>query len=756
MQGHRIGRLAALAMSSTALTCPAGALAQEAAAFADAPAQTASAEATEVGEIVVTARRRSESLQDVPLAVAAFDEQTIERANVRTLFDLQQIAPSLNFGGRSSARPQLYIRGVGTEQFTNVADPAIGVFIDDIYVPRTSGLLTAISDIERIEVLRGPQGTLYGRNTIAGAIKVVTADPGDELRTRAEASYGNRDEILVRGSMAGPLTDALGLRIGGYYRREDGYLRNLTTGARGNGDDTFLLDGKLVWQATDTLRVTLGGLYSETDAGGEYAKSTSGRPTLISPLAPTAVLDPNPYADRRSLDSRLRRDQGQAYLRVVADTGIGELTSITAWRDSTVGEIFDQDATELDIWLQESTERSESLTQEVRLASTDGSPLTFGGRVAWILGFFYLDEATSRSTRTNFGRDSVSVLLARRARLISGTDFDATADFDLDVRSYAAFGSATISMIDTLSVTLGARWTSDEKRADLRGRTAAPGIPPAPNSFAVEDAEVTASAFDPRVSLEWQPTDNLLVYASYATGFRSGGFQALPTSATVARTPYLPEEVEAFEAGIKATVADGDATLNLGAFRYNYSNMQMQSIQEIAPGILQSLVSNAGRAQLQGIEVEGRARLTRWADVGLSYSWLDAEYIRFENPPIPDLDGTRLPRAPEHQVRADVTLRWSPASGQKIIFRGDVAWQSRQFLFFGEGRVPFTTQDDFALLNGRLSYEFDDGRVGISLYGRNITDQRYLTGTNQFGGPPVVQYYSAPRSYGLALTYRFN
>ncbi len=705
------------------------------------------------GEILVTARRRSETLQLAPLAISAFGAETLERTQVRTLQDIQILAPSLNLTGRSTARPQQYLRGIGTDQFTNAADPAIGVFIDDVYVARASSVLTALADVERIEVLRGPQGTLYGRNTTGGAIRVITAEPTSDTQAIVELGIGSFNEVVARATISGPVAgDTLTARATGFIRRNDGYLVNTRTGARGGDDNTILGQGRLDWQPGIDVLISLAVLHTETDAGGEYAQNTGTRPVLISPRAPDAIISTDPFRGAFDVDSFIDRSTTQYSGKVIVSMDAAELTSITAWRRSRAVEGFDQDASNLDIWRQNSDELSTAFSQEVRLASEDSGALSLGGRLNWLLGAFYFKEDSSRFTTTTFGPDSVSVLLARARGLIPGTSFEATTDFEITTESIAAFGSATFELIDGLSFTAGGRWTRDEKIASFVGITPAPGVPPAPASFTLRDQRATFSSFDPRIALDWQIDDDALAFASWSTGFRSGGFQALPSSAQIAAIAYRPESLDAWEAGLKTSWFERRLTANVTAFRYRYDDLQVQSIRDLGGGVLQSFVDNAARAALDGFELETRVRPNRMFDVGVSYAYLDARYLDFRDPPLPGLAGSRLPRAPEHQLRGDVTFSWDLGDFAEVAARADASYFSSQFLAIGAGQIPNTTQQGYTLVNGSVTVALADTPLSLIVFVRNVTDERYLGAVNFFGGPPAVQYWAPPRTFGVTLS----
>jgi iron complex outermembrane recepter protein len=715
------------------------------------PAQEASSET-----VIVTARRREETLQSAPLAISAFSATTLRNAQVRSVQDLQQLVPALNLTGRSSTRPQQYLRGIGTDQFTNAADPAIGVFVDDVYIARASGVLTALADLERVEVLRGPQGTLYGRNTTGGAIRLITAAPTRELRVIGEVGVGSFNARSARVTISGPLSESLSARITGSSRRDDGYFTNTATGKTTGGDNTLLFDGKLLFEPNENLSVTLGLLHVTTDTGGEQAQTTGARPTLVSPRAPDAIIPTDPFRGAYNVDSTIGRESTQLSLRAISQLGFGELTSISAYRSATTDELFDQDASNLDIWTQDSAERSKTFTQEIRLASIKDGPLTFNGRVSWIVGAFYLQEDGGRFTRTGFGPDSVSVLLARSRGLIAGNRYDATTDFSIVTESIAAFGSASFEVFKSFNLTIGGRATRDKKTADFIGITGALGVPPAPASFTVRDRTEEWTSVDPKVGFDWKVSNDVLLFGSWSTGFRSGGFQALPTSAEIASQAYDPEQLNALEAGIKTTWANGRTTLNATGFRYRYDDLQSLSIRALPGGVLQTRVDNAARATLQGFELEARSRFSDWLNIGASYAYLDATYDTFINPPLPNLDGSRLPRTPEHQFRLDATATMRINDSQKLLLRGDFVAFSEQFLAVGEGQIPNTFQPDYSLTNISLSWELGDGKYAATAYVKNAADTLYLGAANFFGGPPAVSYYAPPRTWGVQFRLRLD
>lgn len=733
-----------------------------------AQAQDMPAESADAGEdLIVTAQRRAERIQDIPAAVSAFGGEQIERSGIVSLESLAPRVPSFYFGSFGAARPQLYIRGVGTRSFDPGSESSIGVFADDVYLGRSSGSFGSLKDVERIEVLRGPQGTLYGRNTIGGAINVISRAPTDTFEGRVEAGISNFDGREIFGAVGGPLSgDTLMFRVAAWHSERDGYVTNLTTGNRFQGIDNTGGRLRLTAQPTDALKIDLTAEFLDDGnrAGfgginqGVFGNSASvffrqpGSGTLVAPVSlRAAALSSDPTLDR----------QTRSYIgRIEYDAGSVSITSITSYRTLDITDGRDLEGSSLDVLQQSSAENSDQFTQEVRLASEPGSALTFGGAIDWIIGGFYYHDKSSRTDAFRIGINSA-------VRAAAGTPATDVALSDYSIESYAIFGQATWHLTDQLGLTLGGRYTHDDKSALQAGTTtdAGPVIAAPFSTF----NQATYSSFDPRVTLEFQPSRDVNLYASWSTGFKSGGFQYTPFSKEQADVLFRPESITAYEVGFKTQWLDRALTINGAAYYYDYTDLQISRIIDVPTGVGNAttpvvLISNAASSIVKGVDLEVVAHPSDALSVSLTYGYLDAKYDNYVFNAATDFSGTRLVRAPRHSI--NVGAEWDVPLGGDVglTLRADYALMSDFYHEPGEGNVlygpgiPLTVEDGYGLLDLRASLSYQ--RWQLTAYAQNATDTAYRRTVNALGsapaGPRVVGFAGTPRIYGLKLSYAFN
>ena len=706
------------------------------------------------------------------MAITALGSDTLEQANVETIEDIQTLAPSLNLGGRSTVRPQIAIRGLGTEQFTNAIDSPIGVFIDDVPIVRFSGFYTPFNDVERIEVLRGPQGTLYGRNTIAGAINIITKRPTNEWKAAVEVGAGNLDQFSAQGSLSGPIVeDELFFRVSGFHNEREGYIRNLFNGSTAQGDNTLGLNGRLSWEPSDRWSFDLSADYGDTDAPGE-ASEPSDRNQPLNPLfLPFLTFDVSPTEDpftyASEIEPRVFREQYGVSLRSQYEGDQFAFTSISAYRDTETGTFHDNDGTEFAVGLQNEDEQSEVFSQEIRLLSVPGGAFTFDDRFEWLLGGFYLREDTSRQSDFISGAQSLIVAGAATsgfpplvAAAADGEIFD-TISNAIDTDTYAVFGRGTISLTDRLDLELGLRYSRDDKSADFDIMTEAPGLPIVVTPASLTDVEDTFDSVDVDAKLQFEVNPNLNLYARYGTGYKSGGFQPVPTTPQAAESTVDQEDLEIVEFGLKSTLFDGRATLNVAAFDYQYDDFQVTQIVQLPQGGAASLISNAAGVENRGIEFEGFAKLTEGLDASLSYTYLDAEYTDFDavvaGSGNVNIGGERLPRAPEHQIVAGLSYSTGLTADLDMTLSGNASWQSDTFLIAGGDFVlpnvasrP-NTEDDYAVVNLNARFDHDPSGTYVSAFVRNVGDIEYRSGINILSDTPSLDYWAPPRTYGVRL-----
>ncbi|PZU60507.1 MAG: TonB-dependent receptor [Sphingobium sp.] len=653
--------------ASASLIAPA-AWAQEATDTAAAAAPDTEADAG-TGQIVVTARRRAEELQDVPLAVTVLNAQTIEQTGSYNINRLQQLQPSLQFFSTNPRNSSLNIRGLGVPLgLTNDGiEQGVGIYVDQVFYNRVAAAALDFVDIEQIEVLRGPQGTLYGKNTTAGAINITTRAPSFSYEGKAEISVGNLNFKQAKATVSGPITDRLAIRIGASLTDRQGTIYNVATNQHVNSQDFLGLRGALLWKATDTLSITLAGDYNlqnpnccaQIYAGYGPTQRPVGRqyPALAALFPGYAVPSTNPYDRLTDLDAQLkaRNELGGASLRAEWEVGAGKLTSVTAYRYWDWQPSNDRDFTGLSITpISQNPTQQKQWTQELRYAQT-GDTIDF---VAGAFGFYQKIHTTGQqvqgadASRWFFTGDSTYGSLASDPSVLDGL----TADNDIRLKNWSAalFGQATWHVTDKLDLQPGIRLNYDKKDgsydsvvttgtgqlltfADTSLRARAQRSVLSPQYFQETFSDWNLS-YDFTASYHF--ADTVMGYATYSRGFKSGGLNlnGVPLSSTgVPQTDVAtvkPEKVNHFELGLKTQFFDRKATFNLTGFWTEISDYQA-IVNNGQNSVLRGYLANADKVRTRGIEWEFNARPHEQISLYYSGAYTDATYRKFENAPCP-------------------------------------------------------------------------------------------------------------------------
>lgn len=729
------------------------ALPMQAFAQSSGDAQESAGQGIDAGEIVVTAQRRSERLLDIPASISAFAGDKLSSEGVPDITNVAVRVPGFYAGGFGTARPQLYIRGIGTRQFDPGSESSVGVFVDESYLGRTGGVLGSLRDVDRVEALKGPQGTLYGRNTIAGAINVITKAPTNDFSAEFEGSYGNYNFTDFFGAVSGPIAgETLKGRLAVWKSDRDGYVTNLATGNKPQGLDNFGGRARLEFNPSSNVKIDLiGELLRDNGRSfqGQSIGSTTNRGGILLGAASalgTQTFSDDPYAQYYDFDPVFDRDIESFVGKVEVDLGAASLVSVTSYRHLTYSDQRDFDNTDLDVIRQLSNERSKQWSQELRLVSDPGGALSLGGAVDWIVGVYYYNDQSFHSDRFDYGVHSAF-----------GNTADDVTFGDYSTKSLAFFGQAGIHLTDKFTVTLGARYTEDRKRSDLGGETG-DTRPLVPANFLVNNPEVKFTSFDPKVVLSYQPTPDLNFYASWSRGFKSGGYQYTPLSAAQAGSVFDPEKLEAFEGGIKSSWLDGALRVNASAFYYDYKDLQVSTIVDLGNGNTPSLIDNAATSTIKGGELELFLRPSRNLNIGMSYAYTDAKYDEFIGPAGADFSGTSLVRAPKHSVNANFDYTVPFGQDSDVVFSANYALLSDFFHEPGEARaiygttVPLTGEEGYGLLNARVQVNI--GSSYLAVWGKNITDKLYRRSVLALPGQ-VINIYGEPAMYGVTVGHKF-
>jgi iron complex outermembrane receptor protein len=720
----------------------------------------AGANAATVEELIVTARRREESLKDVPVAVSAFSAETLERQGGTDITVLSQTTPNITVQTARGSNSTLisYIRGIGQQDPLWGYEPGVGLYVDDVYIYRPQGAVLDVFDVSRIEVLRGPQGTLYGRNTIGGAIKYVTNRLGDEAGGKVKGTYGsyNQTDLLVEGHT--PVGG--GLSVGGAYAlyKRDGYGENLTTGAEHYDKDVQAIRLSAEYAPTDDLFFRLAYDRVEDDSNPRHGHRET--PALVGGYQVLSDV----YDTQAGLgDDNSVKTEGLALTGEYHASEFLTFKSISAGRKGRTQTLIDFDGTPLPTLDVPATYEDRSFSQELQAIYSDDT-------VQGVFGLYYMNSQASGEFDTIAGNLGVSIADGGK----------------VSTQSFAAFFDVSANFTGRFKISLGARATRDHKRSNtfrffFAGATPSPyqgGTPrPILQVRTNYSAEKTFSEFTPRLSASYELTDDLNAYVSYSKGYKSGGWDmrgdAFLTPQTV--DGYGPETVGAYEVGLKGNLFDRRLSFASAAFLSKYKDQQVTT-QVVVPSGIASSVDNAGASTLYGVEFEAKAAFSEHLTGTVALGYIHAEYDTFSrfvpagapNPVNPsqtipaggqivnvaDLYGFQ--NTPEWTGNASLTWRGAVAGGELQI-TPMVSYRDSYQQF--EQPLPLLDQKAFTLVDLTASWSPESGRYKISVAGKNLTDERYRTGGYNFGVPAynnsVIGFYGPPRTYSASLEVKF-
>ncbi len=752
-------------------------------------------------EVVVTARKRSESLQDVPMAVSAFSTQQLQDAQIDGMEDLQRMTPNITLtetGGLQAGAVAIFVRGIGNDpQF----DQGVGIYVDDIYMNRATGSLLDVYDVERIEVLKGPQGNLYGRNTIGGAIKYVSREPTDELRGDVEFKVGEFDLMQVKGGISGPIIgDTLLGSFGGLYRERDGIQENTLDGEEFWDQDVAAYRGSLVWNATDNLRFKLAGDYnldesaprvpnrSGVDAAtmGQIDFFTNGANFFLAPG--TGLLQTPNDTGLPSDPDEISTEQGDLLnqfeiesttLALTIDWDISDswsLKSITAQRNTDHVQPFDFDGSEQRFIHTINDREFEDFSQEFQFNYS-------GDSIEAVMGLYYLEGSTEiTGSTTQYPR-----LLATTTQVK-----DTTVD-DRDLTSSSVYANVDWNVSESWQVSLGGRYTRDEKEivqeatvfqelyAIALGNTPFGIVPLAIAPGQGDNAAASPSffgwatpftdainisfpepiendgdwtEFSPSARLTWFTTDDMMVYAGFSSGFKSGGFQ----NQSGKSTEYDPETVDSYSLGIKSTWLDGSLRANGEIFFNDYQDKQLATIG-LVDGNLEEFVDNVGELETSGAELE----LT-WLPalegmtLGLNVGYLDVDVKKFDSAEGDLADTTAIGFSPDWTVQGRVSYDFDLSDWGTMMVGADVSYRTESYtnspIDLTSPAAEAQIQEEHAIWNAIASFRSADGHWRVAVEGKNLEDKRVITNTFDLTLFQTAGY-NMPRTWAVSVGYEF-
>ncbi|MBT8108999.1 MAG: TonB-dependent receptor [Gammaproteobacteria bacterium] len=729
-----------LAAAALSLTAPASVLAQS----------TNGDEVSAIEEIVVTAQRREQALQDVPMAISAFTGADLEALQADNLDSLQGAVPNLNLvqGRGSNASVNAFIRGVGQPDALQSFDPAVGVYLDDVYMSRIQGSLFKLYDIERIEVLRGPQGTLYGKNTPGGAIRLITKTPGDEFEAQAGVLAGDYGRVQTRGRVSGAISDNLAVGVSFVYDKRDGYVTDPLDGREYNDEDTIVMRLKGSWDVNDKVNVTFSA-----DSTKEDVVLTLGRSEVLlyslnynvdftqisivprSP-APTGEWD---FRSSTSMTDRPTQvtDHWGANATISWDISDNTtLKSITAYRELETSHYIDIDATTLELGDVFVGVDQDQFSQEFQLLGDNGDDLN------WVVGAYYLKEKVP-SHQEAYADDFLQYL----GNTIT---FLRTIDDDLETTSYAVFGQVDWAFADKWSVGLGVRWTKEEKDYFRTTSTFSNILGVADPAFAFSDSD-SWSDWTPTLTLDYAMSDDVKLYGRIAQGFKSGGFNGRANSAADVST-FDPETVLTAEIGAKTTMADGKLRANYAVFVSKYDDFQARV--SVGDGIdFRFPVLNAAELDIKGAEIEFTWLPIDPLNLSAQIGYLDSEYGAGG---FSGADGVADEPAFSPEWTARLAAMWTQNLGNSdLMFTA--AGNYRDAMWLSVENKSALTEDDYWLMDAMVSWVSGEGHWTISGGVKNLTDEVYRVEGQEFSSVGGIQtaYYGYPRMYTFGIDYSF-
>ena len=671
-------------------------------------------------EIVVTAQRRDERLTDVPIAITAIPSNLLTRGGITQTSDLGLVVPGLNFAVQG-AFAQPTIRGIGTLVTNPGADANVAIYIDGVYQSSQQGNLFTFNEIEQIEVLKGPQGTLFGRNATGGAITIKTLSPSFDPSAKFSASYGSFDAVRIAGYATGGLSDKLAANISMLFENDKGYVHNTFLNRRQAKVNGKSVRGKLLWKPTDDFSVVLAGNYSDRRDDAPIATrplNGNSRYLKLHPeLAKLYTNDPRQIAADTA--SNIPVEQWGASLTAKYAPDWGTISSISAYTRTQPRIQGDIDTTPVPFGSLDLYSPSSTFTQEINFASPKYGAFSF---IAG--GFYYHDNA-------DLG------IIAR-----SGVNGPITASLTANVKTeaVAAYAEGTLDIASALHLVVGGRYNTERKQAKGSFFT-----------FPVLDSQRRWNSFTPRASLRYELSPRSSAYFTFSKGFKSGAYNA----AELNNTPVNPEKITAYEIGYKQNLPGG--YFNLSAFHYDYKDIQVQ-IQTNVNGALTILLQNAATARVEGFDADLFYRVSKSFDLRAGLAYTHARYRSFPGAvfltPIPgggnaqgsgDASGHHMVRAPDFTFSVTPNYR-VPLAGGELMGSVTYAYNSG-FYWDPQNRVK---QEAYSLVNAKISWAPENARYRISLWGSNLTDKTYGLYFNQTGDGDGATY-ARPRSVGVEL-----
>jgi len=728
-------------------TCVAGIAISSLAQAQDQQHETSGAGTGGLEDIVVTAQRRQENMQDVPIAITAVSSARLAAANITSAADIGTLTPSLSLS-QVAGTLQPHIRGVGTSSSGPGIENPVAMYLDGVYIASGTSSLLTLNNIERVEVLKGPQGTLFGRNATGGLIHVITKDPAHDPAMTLNMGYANYETVTANAYVTSGLSDQIAADISVRYEHQgEGWGRNLYNGKDVNRTDhDFAIRSKLLFEPGDATKIRLAVDYSDR-AAYDAQHWIPGYPITFNNAYFGGPFDQGgPFDINKNVDETSRLRSGGVSLQINHDAGSIAIQSITAWRKAKYDFDLDLDLTPLSLIRCCGTVRAEQLSEEIQLSSTGGGPLK------WVAGL-YLFSAKDQY-------DPLDIILDGPVSPVPGVSFDIHDVNAVKTRSAAAYGQASYEIADGTTLTLGGRFTYEDRRLSgtetiLIGGSASASYPlPSPGSGI--PAKIDFRRFNYRIALDHKFGRDILGYISYNTGFKSGGYNL----SSSANQPYKPESIRAAEAGLKTQMFDRRLRFNIAAFHYKYSNIQVSNYTD---GTI--LIGNGAAAKIYGVDFDADLVLGSGFSLNGGVGYIHDRFTSYPDAPFysgfggcaaapgsfcnQSAKGNKLGQTPTWSYTVGANYKAVFDAGS-LDFNVLYSYSSR---WYGSAD-NFSFQPGFGLLNASIQYSHGNGDWSIRLWGKNLTKEIYATGILE-ANHGVLRQIGAPRTYGVTLGTKF-
>ena len=687
-------------------------------------------------EILVTATKKSQAqaLQDVPVAVTAFSERQLDALHMREISDLSFKIPNVSLDdiGTTRGTANFSIRGLGINSSIPSIDPTVGVFVDGMYLGLTSGVLFDQFDLASVEVLRGPQGLLFGRNVTGGAVLLNTTDPSFEARGRAKISYESGDNVSVAALYTGPLSDNVAFKLAAYYNNDGGWFTNLANGNDNFGKrETFIIRPAVTLRASDSVELTLRYEHGDSDGDGPASQNHLfyGRDTFD-------------FAVDEEGDYSLKWDQAIAELNIDVGFGDGVITNVAGWRQSEASSLGDIDASAGFLFHAPAATSADQFSNELRYSGR------FNDRFDVTVGAYYFTQDIDYFER----------------RLLFGGFLDLTGGGIQNQSTKAIFGSFDFDLSDKLTFISGIRYTEEEKSveiATIRPGGCDTGTLVCVNNFFDEESW---SNVTPKLGLRWQSSENIQLYGFWTKGFRSGGYNLRNTSPAAAPGPFDPESTSVFEIGLKGDNDEKTLRTNLAVFINNITDMQREvNISDPVAGVVQ-IIDNTADAKIWGFEGEVQIQmwpeLTFTSNVGLLGSEYKAVRFDISNDGVVDENDLALELPRLSPLTFGFGFLYDNEIGDWGSLSASISYNHRDLTFYTDSNAGFLNAAD--MVDANITVEFMDGAMALSVYGKNLANEVTFGGNTQlpavfFGGAAGGTFspLNKGRTYGVELLFNF-